>query len=112
MLVGGLGGIGRAMAIWMVEKGARHLIFVNRSGTSRREARETVYTLESTYGATVKVCGCDVSDEKQVKEMLSGLSCDPVFPPVRGVIHAAMVLRVSQAFALPSNERKRERVTD
>jgi len=29
LLVGDLGGIGRAVASWMVEKGARHLVFLH-----------------------------------------------------------------------------------
>ncbi|EHK97750.1 putative Phthiocerol synthesis polyketide synthase type I PpsC [Glarea lozoyensis 74030] len=31
LLVGGLGGLGRAVSTWMVERGARHLIFLSRS---------------------------------------------------------------------------------
>ena len=29
LLVGGLGGLGRAISVWMVEHGARHLIFLS-----------------------------------------------------------------------------------
>lgn len=32
LLVGGLGGIGRAVSNWLVENGARHLVFLSRSG--------------------------------------------------------------------------------
>lgn len=92
MLVGGLGGIGRATAMWMIEHGARHLVLVNRSGTSKPEAQETLRALE-LKGATVKVCACDISDEAQVIGMLTTLS--RVATPIKGVIQAAMLIRVS-----------------
>lgn len=31
-LVGGLGGLGRSISAWMVEHGAKHLIYLSRSG--------------------------------------------------------------------------------
>ncbi|CVK99497.1 uncharacterized protein FMAN_02337 [Fusarium mangiferae] len=31
LLVGGLGGLGRALSVWMVERGARNLVFLSRS---------------------------------------------------------------------------------
>jgi hypothetical protein len=31
LIVGGLGGIGRAVANWLVENGARHLVFLSRA---------------------------------------------------------------------------------
>lgn len=93
MLVGGLGGIGRAIATWLIANGAQYLVFVNRSGTSRPEARETVELLQSK-GATIEVRSCDISDEEQVKQMVTALAHD--VPPIRGVIQASMVLRVSR----------------
>lgn len=37
LLVGGTGGLGRSVAVWMVQHGARHLIFLSRSaGTTDR----------------------------------------------------------------------------
>jgi hypothetical protein len=45
LLVGGLGGIGRAIASWMVENGAKYLILVNRGGLSTDTARSSVQLL-------------------------------------------------------------------
>jgi NAD(P)-dependent dehydrogenase (short-subunit alcohol dehydrogenase family) len=81
MLVGGLGGIGRAIAAWLIDNGAQCLVFVNRSGISRPEARETVELLRSK-GATIEVRSCDISDEEQVKQMVATLARD--VPPIRG----------------------------
>lgn len=91
MLIGGLGGIGRATALWMAERGARTLIFVNRSGLSKESSRETVRVLEER-GVRVIVYACDVSDGRQMQTMVSELAQQT--PPIRGVIQAAMVLKV------------------
>ena len=38
ILIGGLGGLGRAVSKWMVECGAKHLIFLSRSaGKSKKD---------------------------------------------------------------------------
>ena len=105
MLVGGLGGIGRAVARWMIDNGARNLIFVNRSGLSRQEARDSVEAHEN-QGAKVSVSACDVSDSEQLSQVVSESSSE--MPPIRGVIHTAMVLRVSH----PSVRGKTRRLTD
>ena len=92
MLVGGLGGIGRAIALWMVDNGARNLIFVNRSGLIRQEARDLVQALQN-QGANVSVFACDVSDSEQLRQVVFESSSGT--PPIKGVIHTAMVLKVS-----------------
>lgn len=90
MLVGGLGGIGRATALWMAKRGARTLIFVNRSGLSKESSKETVRVLEER-GVRVIVYACDVSESRQMQTMISELAQQA--PPIRGVIQAAMVLK-------------------
>ncbi|GAP90961.2 putative polyketide synthase [Rosellinia necatrix] len=71
ILIGGTGGLGRSMARWMVRRGARHLVLVSRSGS-----------------ATGK---CNVANAAEVEELVNfGLEG---MPPVRGLIHGAMVLR-------------------
>jgi NAD(P)-dependent dehydrogenase (short-subunit alcohol dehydrogenase family) len=92
MLVGGLGGLGRAVASWMIEHGACHIIFVNRSGLSRQESKDVVATLQAK-GAKVAVYGCDVASEQAVNDMASQAAKE--MPPIRGVIQGAMVLKVS-----------------
>ncbi|KAF7155878.1 hypothetical protein CNMCM5623_008758 [Aspergillus felis] len=90
ILVGGLGGIGRATALWMADNGARTLIFINRSGLSSEAAQETARDLKKK-GVRVVVHACDISDSHQVEKMVSELARGA--PPIRGVIQAAMVLR-------------------
>ena len=92
LLVGGLGGLGRATALWMIRNGAKYLIFANRSGVARQEALDTVATLRER-GAKVDVHSCDVSSASSLNQLLTKSS--KTMPPIRGVIQGAMVLRVS-----------------
>ncbi|KAK9238572.1 hypothetical protein V1525DRAFT_387470 [Lipomyces kononenkoae] len=88
LLIGGLGGIGRAIALYMVEHGARNLIFASRSGAASEKARDCVAQLKAR-GANVAVFTCDVSESADVDRVLE--ECARTMPPIRGLIHAAMV---------------------
>ncbi|KAJ5503703.1 Acyl transferase/acyl hydrolase/lysophospholipase [Penicillium fimorum] len=90
MLVGGLGGIGREVASWMAQNGAKSLVFVNRSGLSKYETQATVRRLVEK-GIQVTTRACDISNETEVQGMLHDLS--RCVPPIRGMIQAAMVLK-------------------
>ncbi|KAN0092149.1 BcPKS8, polyketide synthase [Hyaloscypha variabilis] len=89
IIIGGTGGLGRSMSRWMIEKGARSIVLISRSGTVTGKVANLVEEAKS-QGAQIVVKPCDVSDksqvEKLIKEDISNL------PPVKGVIHAAMVL--------------------
>jgi acyl transferase domain-containing protein/acyl carrier protein len=89
LITGGLGGFGLAIAEWLVASGARHLALVGRSGASSEESRAAVARLQQT-GAQVTVISADVSDEADVARVLQTISDSSV--PLRGIIHAAMVL--------------------
>lgn len=77
--------------MWMIDHGAKNLIFANRSGLSSQEAKDTVKALESK-GAATAVYRCDVSKPEAVAELIAESS--KRMPPIRGIIQAAMVLRV------------------
>ena len=47
LLVGGLGGLGRAISSWMVEHGARHLVYLSRSAGQRVTDADFVRELHS-----------------------------------------------------------------
>lgn len=93
VIVGGTGGLGRSMAKYMIEHGARHIVLLSRSGGGK----EMIHRLQRQmqhHGARIIVMRCDASDEAQVRELIE--DCKKGLPPICGVIHAAMVLRVSQ----------------
>ncbi|KAK4153766.1 polyketide synthase [Chaetomidium leptoderma] len=90
LIVGGTGGLGRSMAKYMIEHGARNIVLLSRSGGGK----ETVQQLQremQRHGARVLVMKCDASDEVQVRQLVG--DCQRALPPICGVTHAAMVLR-------------------
>ncbi len=89
LVTGGLSGFGGATAEWLVKKGARHLILISRSGAERAEAGALLDRIAGT-GVEVHVAKADVSDEADLRRVLEGTA--KTMPPLRGVIHSAMVL--------------------
>ncbi|KAK1753759.1 putative polyketide synthase [Echria macrotheca] len=90
VIVGGTGGLGRSMAKYMVEHGARNVVLLSRSGGGEQmvgQLREEIGCPE----AKILVKKCDASDENQVRQLVA--ECTKTLPPICGVVHAAMVLR-------------------
>jgi NAD(P)-dependent dehydrogenase (short-subunit alcohol dehydrogenase family) len=92
IIIGGTGGLGRSIARWMVEKGARNIILLSRSGAANGKIDAFVEEMKGMGGAIV-VRRCDVAKKDEVEELISNGWVG--MPPVRGVIHGAMVLHVS-----------------
>ncbi|RDA90934.1 hypothetical protein CP533_5339 [Ophiocordyceps camponoti-saundersi (nom. inval.)] len=88
LIVGGLGGLGRSMARWLVSRGARHLILLSRSGAKTDGARQLLSELRSQGIACETPC-CDVSDETALQNALA--SCGETMPPIKGCIQSSMV---------------------
>jgi len=79
------------MARWMVKKGARTIALVSRSGSVTGKVKELVDEL-AAVGANIVVRQCNVVNKADVDDLLAtGLQG---LPPVRGVVHGTMVLRV------------------
>ncbi|KAF2015178.1 hypothetical protein BU24DRAFT_372104 [Aaosphaeria arxii CBS 175.79] len=89
LLIGGTGGLGRSMASWMIDKGAKNLVLLSRSGALKGRAKEQIDTLNEK-GGNIVVRRCDVADKNDVETLIS-IGLDGL-PPVRGIIHGAMVL--------------------
>ncbi len=90
LLVGCLGGLGRSLTSWMTKKGARHFAFLSRSGADSKQASTLVKELE-VAGAEVQIMRGDASIRADVDRAVQSVPADH---PIRGVIQAAMVLRV------------------
>nr|BBH85908.1 polyketide synthase [Thermosporothrix sp. COM3] len=91
LITGGLGGVGLRLARWMIERGARHLVLVSRRGVSPEV--EPALAEMSEMGASVHVARVDVAQEQQVVDLLADIRRQ--MPPLRGVIHCAVVLNDS-----------------
>ena len=92
MIGGGLGGLGRSLAGWIADRGARNLILLSRSGRVTDEVTETLSLLRAK-GCNVHICKCDVSQRAELRKMLD--ECASTMPPIKGVIQGAMTLDVS-----------------
>jgi KR domain len=88
LLVGGLGGIGQAISTWMVEKGARNLVFLSRSAGKSADGAKFVSELVS-LGCSVQVIPGSVSNIDDVRNVVNEAR-----KPIAGVIQASMVLQV------------------
>ncbi|KAF7548169.1 hypothetical protein G7Z17_g7234 [Cylindrodendrum hubeiense] len=89
LLVGGLGGLGRAVATWMVERGARHLLFFSRSaGQSPRD--QAFFQELQSQGCTAQAVRGSVTDRADVERVMASAPADN---PINGVLQMSMVLR-------------------
>ena len=88
LITGGLGGLGRAVATWLVERGARHLVLLGRNAPSA-SAQQTLDALRSA-GAHVVAARGDVARADHVASVIESIRMS--MPPLRGVVHAAGVL--------------------
>jgi NADPH:quinone reductase-like Zn-dependent oxidoreductase/NAD(P)-dependent dehydrogenase (short-subunit alcohol dehydrogenase family)/SAM-dependent methyltransferase len=87
ILAGGLGGIGRCMALWMASRGARHLIFLSRSGRITASVTEMLEALRQT-GCQGHVFPCNIADRAQLASVIE--QCEQKFPPIKGSINCSV----------------------
>jgi len=78
-----------ATARWLIQKGARHLVLLSRRGDATPGADSIRDELES-LGARVRLVACDVANRKQLSALIDDI--DKSEQPLKGLIHAAMVL--------------------
>ncbi|KAK2623593.1 hypothetical protein QTJ16_007147 [Diplocarpon rosae] len=89
VIIGGTGGLGRSMSRWMIQKGARNIVLLSRSGKTDGKVGDLIDEAK-TLGANIVVKACDVTSQDHVEKLVStDLSH---LPSIKGVIHAAMVL--------------------
>jgi acyl transferase domain-containing protein/NADPH:quinone reductase-like Zn-dependent oxidoreductase/ubiquinone/menaquinone biosynthesis C-methylase UbiE/NADP-dependent 3-hydroxy acid dehydrogenase YdfG/acyl carrier protein len=89
LITGGLGGFGLLIAEWMVAHGARHLVLVGRRAVPSAEQQVVIDQMRAA-GADLVIKPADVSRPEDVQSVIAAIA--ESLPPLRGVIHAAMVL--------------------
>ncbi|KAE8381588.1 hypothetical protein BDV26DRAFT_301221 [Aspergillus bertholletiae] len=87
LLVGGLGGVGRAIATWMVEKGARYLIFLSRSAGESDMDQAFFHELYVQGCLAIPVKG-NVAILDDVKRVVAASP-----KPICGVLQLSMVVK-------------------
>lgn len=88
LITGGFGAFGSAVARWLVDSGARHLVLVGRNGATTDRARENLESF-SAAGILVSEELVDIADYDAVASMIGRI--DDAHP-LRGVFHTAGVV--------------------
>ncbi|EPE33257.1 NAD(P)-binding Rossmann-fold containing protein [Glarea lozoyensis ATCC 20868] len=91
ILIGGLGGLGRAISTWMIERGARHFIYLSRSAGSEKDL-PFIQELEAQKCSIQTIAG-SVANMADVKRAIAAAKS-----PIGGILQMSMVLR-DQLFA-------------
>ncbi|KAI9653077.1 MAG: hypothetical protein M1821_007728 [Bathelium mastoideum] len=86
LLAGCLGGLGRSFGKWAAQRGARHLIYLSRSGAVTPEMQQFLDELGHLSVETTVIKG-DVSFLKDVEAAAKSTS-----RVIKGVVHAALAL--------------------
>ena len=97
LMIGCLGGLGRSIPKWMMTRGARHFVFLGRSGLDKPAAKYVVDDLRD-QGAIVEVIRGDVGNYEDVERAIQAAKTS-----IGGVVQAAMGLSESLWSAM-SNE--------
>ena len=90
VLVGGLGGLGRGLAIYLADHGAKHLAFFSRTDDIQPAAQKALSQLKDR-NVKAEIYVCDVSDPETLRKAIARIGKE--MPPIKGVIQGAMVLR-------------------
>lgn len=104
LVTGGLSGFGLRTAQWLIDKGARHLLVLGRSGASTDEAK-TALSQWRKQGINVLAEACDVADKTALALVLNKSAT--LMPALKGVIHAAAVIDDSLARNMDENQLQR-----
>jgi NADPH:quinone reductase-like Zn-dependent oxidoreductase/acyl transferase domain-containing protein len=96
IITGGTGGLGRSLVRWMIARGARNIHLFSRSGAKAFDTAswDETLTFARQENASVTAHVCDITNVDDVEKTLEVMTAAGA-PAVKGVIHAAMVLRVS-----------------
>ena len=89
LITGGFGGVGLAMADELANAGVDSLVLLGRSGASTEHAKARVKALRDR-GVRVFPAAVDITARTELSQLLIRIARD--LPPLRGVLHCAMVL--------------------
>ena len=76
----------------MVLQGAKYVVLASRSG-GRHDKSQALVEEIAKMGASLAVKSCDVTSATDMERLIK--DCESTMPPIRGVIHGAMVLKVN-----------------
>ena len=88
-VAGGLGGFGIEIARWLAARGAGALVLGGRSGAVSPAAAAAIADIERG-GTQVRIVPADITRPEEVRRVLAHVA--ETLPPLRGILHTAMVL--------------------
>jgi NADPH:quinone reductase-like Zn-dependent oxidoreductase/SAM-dependent methyltransferase len=91
VIVGGLGGLGQAIARWAVSRGANNLILLSRSGPVKAAAKAFLEELAPSC-QNIATPACDVADKEALRKCID--ECLTYMPRIKGCVQGSMVLKV------------------
>lgn len=100
VIVGGLGGLGRYLMTWMVNKGARHLVTLSRSGLDSADAGPTVAAVQK-LGAKIRVYKGDACNAEMVSQVMMEVR---KHRPIRGCLNMVLVLDNSPLMTMKGSQ--------
>jgi D-arabinose 1-dehydrogenase-like Zn-dependent alcohol dehydrogenase len=89
LLVGGFGGLGKAAAMWLAERGAGSIIFLSRSAFVQAAANANLLRELDALGCSVQIVTGSVTDITTVENLVSNAT-----KPIAGVLHLPIVSMV------------------
>ncbi len=101
LITGGTRGLGLEISKWLVEKGAKNLALLSRSGLKNEDAKLEVEQMRKK-GVNVCVYAADVSKFDDLERVFNKIEKD--LPKLVGVFHGAMVL--DDGYLLDMNEER------
>lgn len=88
LVIGGTSGFGFATAQWLVDRGARRIALISRSGHLSDTVADRVEALVG-QGITVEIASVDVTNSHALDGFVTQLGSRH---PIKGIAHAAMIL--------------------
>jgi hypothetical protein len=92
LLVGGVSGLGKSIAVWLAERGAKNLVFLSRRAGSSAQSKQLSAELE-VLGCSATMVRGSVTKIEDVKAAITAAAA-----PIKGVFHLAMVQHVCRKF--------------
>jgi hypothetical protein len=89
LLVGGFGGLGKAAAMWLAERGAGSIIFLSRSASAQAAANANLLLELDALGCSVQIVTGSVTDITTVDNLVANAA-----KPIAGVLHLPIVSMV------------------
>ncbi|KAJ5833041.1 Highly reducing polyketide synthase sdnO [Penicillium riverlandense] len=90
VVAGGLGDLGKRICRLLATHGAKHVVTLSRRELSQDD-RQVFENEINELGCMLHIVKCDITDKTSVQQAEG--YCRENLPPVKGVIHAGMVLR-------------------